>query len=198
MKLKNLALSVLMGGSLACSGLVLAQSQPMTPAPQGGAAAQQQQKDQLDGDDQDFLENAAQAGHTEIEGSKMAQAKSKSPDVKQFAEQMIADHTKVAEELATLAKGKGYTPPTEPSLVQKAKLKTLDMSDESFDKRYADQIGVSAHEDAVKLFEEAAKDAKDPEIKAFAAKTLPALQKHLEMGKALQQKVGDGDEAKKK
>lgn len=197
MKLQNLALSVLIGGSLAWSGLSLAQSQPMTPAPQGGAAAQQQ-KDQLDGDDQDFLENAAQAGHTEIEGSKLAQAKSKSPDVKQFAEQMIADHTKVAEELATLAKSKGYTPPTEPSLVQKAKLKTLDMSDESFDKRYADQIGVSAHEDAVKLFEEAAKDAKDPEIKAFAAKTLPSLQKHLEMGKALQQKVGGGDAAQKK
>jgi putative membrane protein len=59
----------------------------------------------------------------------------------------------------------------------------------SFDKMYASQIDVSAHEDAVKLFQTAATNAKDPEIKAFAAKTAPALQHHLEMAKTLQQTV---------
>jgi len=184
MKLKNLALSVLVGSSLAWAGVGMAQPQPAAPAP-----AQQQK---LDGDDQDFLENAAQAGHAEIEGSKMAQAKAKSADVKQFAERMIADHTKVGEELAALASSKGYTPPAEPSLVQKAKLKTLDMTDDSFDKMYASQIGVSAHEDAVKLFQDAANGAKDPDIKAFAARTLPSLQEHLKMAQELRQKVDPG------
>jgi len=184
MKLRNLTLGILSAGSLMVATAGLAQTATPTPAPAQGAAQQ------LDGDDEDFLENAAQSGHAEIEGSKMAQEKATSPDVKSFAEKMIQDHTKVGEELAALAKEKGYTPPTEPSLVQKAKLKTLSMTDDGFDEMYADQIGVSAHEDAVKLFQDASANAKDADIKAFAAKHLPALQEHLEMAKALQQKVG--------
>lgn len=166
----------------------MAQTTPAAPA-----ATQQGASSQLAGDDKDFLENAAQAGHTEIEGSKLAQTHATSADVKAFAEKMIQDHTKVGEELNALAKSKGYTPPTEPSLAQKASLKMLDMRDDSFDSKYADKIGVSAHEDAVKLFKKASTDAKDPDIKAFAAKTLPALEQHLEMAKALKQKV---DQAK--
>lgn len=139
--------------------------------------------------DKSFLEDAAQGGNTEVAGSKMALEKSKNADVKAFATQMIKDHTAVGEELAALAKSKGYTPPTEPSLMQKGELKALDVTDDSFDSMYARRIGVAAHEDTIKLFEKAAKDAKDPEIKAFAQKTLPSLQAHLEMAKALQAKV---------
>ncbi|WP_459617523.1 DUF4142 domain-containing protein [Bordetella sp. 2513F-2] len=199
MEMKVLTLTLLTAGTLACSAGAVAQSQtpaadPASPqAPAAEPAAPQTQdagESQLDGDDEDFLENAAQSGHTEVEGSKLAQTKAKSPDVKSFAERMIQDHTKVAEELAALAKEKGYTPPAEPSLMQKAKLKTLGLTDDGFDKMYASQIGVSAHEDAVELFRNASEKAKDPDIKAFAAKTLPALEEHLEMARALQQKVG--------
>jgi putative membrane protein len=141
--------------------------------------------------DKDFLENAAQSGHAEIEGSKIAEQKSGNAAVKTFAGQMIQDHTKVSQELTTLAASKGYTPPSEPSVVQKTKLKALGVtSGTSFDKMYASQIGVSAHEDAVHLFQKAATDAKDPDIKAFAAKTVPSLEHHLEMAKALQKTVG--------
>ncbi len=95
--------------------------------------------------------------------------------------------------VTALAKQKGYTPPTEPSLVQATKIKAISMMDgDSFDKSYANQIGVSAHEDAVKLFQETANKAKDPDIKAFAATHLPALQQHLEMARALKQKVDPG------
>lgn len=139
--------------------------------------------------DKDFMEKAAHAGHMEIEGSKLAQTHARSPDVKAFAEQMITDHTKVGEELQALAKTKGFELPKGPSLMQKATLKTLDMRDETFDKKYADQIGVTAHEDAVELFQKATTEVKDPDVKQFAVKTLPALQHHLEMAKTLQQKV---------
>ena len=49
--------------------------------------------------------------------------------------------------------------------MQQAKLKALGLRDDSFDKAYIDEIGVSAHEDAVKLFEKASNDVKDPDIK---------------------------------
>jgi putative membrane protein len=186
---------MLAAGALALCAGAWAQPAPNSPAMQKDGA----QKSALQGDDKDFVENAAQGGWAEIEGSKMAQAKATSPDVKQFAEQMIADHTKANQELAALAKQKGYTPPEEPSLMQRTELKALNLvSGDTFDKMYVSRIGVSAHEDTVELFEKTSKDAKDPDIKAFAAKTLPTLQHHLEMAKALQQKVGAEQKTEKK
>ena len=52
---------------------------------------------------------------------------------------------------------------------------------------HADEIGVGAHEDAVKLFEKASNDVKDPDVKQFAIQTLPTLQQHLQMAKTLKQ-----------
>ncbi len=184
MNFRTAILSAVACGSWALSAGVMAQTTPAAPAPTQPAGSSQ-----LAGGDKDFLEHAAQAGHAEIEGSKLAQSHSKNADVKAFADQMVKDHTKVGAELDELAKSKGYTPPSDPSLMQKATLKTLDMRDDSFDEKYANQIGVSAHEDAVNLFQKASVEAKDQDIKAFAAKNLPALQHHLEMAKGLQQKV---------
>lgn len=115
--------------------------------------------------------------------------KSKNEEVKAFAQKMVDDHTKVGEKLAALAKSKGYEPPTGPSMMQKAKLKALSMRDEGFDEAYANEVGVSAHEDAVELFEKASQEAKDPEVKQFATETLPSLKRHLEAAKALQKSV---------
>ena len=184
MNLRAAVISTFAYGSMTLCGALMAQAAPTTPAPAGQSAAAQ-----LDDNDEDFLESAAQSGLTEIQGSKLAQDKATDADVKAFAEKMIADHTKVSKELETLARSKGYTPPTEPSLVQRTKLKALSAMDDSFDKRYVNQIGVAAHEDAVELFQEASAEAKDPEIKAFAAEKLPALQEHLEMARTLKQKV---------
>jgi putative membrane protein len=103
---------------------------------------------------------------------------------------MSVDHAKAGDELKALATAKSVKLPGEPSLVQKVKLKALGaMNGERFDKQYADTIAVGAHEDTVKLFRKAASDAKDPDVKAFATKTLPTLEHHLEMARGLKQTV---------
>ncbi|MNV58971.1 hypothetical protein D3C71_1513690 [compost metagenome] len=189
-----LSVSLLGAGSVA----VAQQTAPATPstpaAPATGAApttpaAPMAAESKLDSNDRDFIENAAQSGHMEVEGSKMALEKSQNAEVKKFAQQMIDDHTKAGQQLAALAKSKGVDVPTDPSLMQQAKLKTLGLRDEGFDEAYAEGVGVSAHEDAVKLFEEASNEAKDPEVKQFATETLPKLQQHLQMAKTLEQSV---------
>jgi len=185
-------LSVLTASLLFASGTALSQPKatgPTTTAP-GGAATQAQQQDNLAGDDKDFVENAAQSGFMEVEASKLAQQKASSADVKAFADQMVKDHTAANEELASIASAKGLKASTEPSLMQKGKLKLLSGKDgKDFDEAYADTVGVAAHEDAVELFQKAVNEVKDPELKAYAEKTLPKLQGHLEMAKQLQQKV---------
>tara|TARA_B100001105_G_C22292494_1_gene400184 strand:+ start:237 stop:842 length:606 start_codon:yes stop_codon:yes gene_type:complete len=141
--------------------------------------------------DANFMKQAAENGHAEVEASKMALQKASNPEVKKFAQQMIDDHTKVGQELMQLASTKGVELPTEPSLVQKGKAKAmLDTAEgEKFDQRYVASMGVDAHEDTLKLFRKAAKDAKDPDVKAWAAKTVPALEHHLQMAKALDAQV---------
>lgn len=162
---------------------------PGTPATTTAPTAPINSDSKLESSDRDFLENAAQAGHLEVEGSKLALEKSSNAQVKEFAQKMIDDHGKAGQKLTDLAKQKGFDAPTEPSLMQQAKLKTLGLRDEGFDKAYADGIGVSAHEDVVKLFQEASTDAKDPDVKQFATETLPTLEQHLQMAQTLQQSV---------
>jgi len=142
--------------------------------------------------DSKFIENAAQGGHAEIEASKLAQQKSQNADVKAFAAKMIEDHGKVGSELDAMASRKGVTPPKEPSTMQKSEMKALSaLSGAKFDKMYASRIGVAAHESTVKMFREASTNAKDPDVKAFAAKHLPELEGHLQMARDLKKKVGD-------
>lgn len=143
--------------------------------------------------DADFMKQAAQNGSAEIEASKLALQKAQRPEVKSFAEKMVADHTKTSDELKQLAASKKVTLPDGPSMKQKAELKMISAGDDAkFDERYTKSFGVKAHEETVKLFEEAAKDASDTEVKAFAQKTLPALNHHLEMARSL-----DGSTARK-
>ena len=114
-------------------------------------------------------------------------------------QQMVDDHTKNNEELAALAKSKGVDVPTEPSLMQKGKMKLLEHSDgQDFDRRYVESMGVKAHEDTIKLFRKGAADAKDPDVKAFAEKTLPKLEHHLQMAQELHTSMGGKSSGKSK
>jgi putative membrane protein len=75
-------------------------------------------------------------------------------------------------------------------MVAKGKAKLLDhKTGADFDKAFAEDM-VSDHKKAVAAFEKAANNSKDPDVKAFAAKTLPTLKMHLSMAEDLQQKVG--------
>lgn len=148
----------------------------------------------LSEDDQAFLRKAGESGMLEIQASELAVQKSQHPEVKRYAEKMIEDHTAVDKELKTLAEGKGFTLPIELEDDKRDLIENLRQLDgPSFDEEYAEEIAVDAHEDAVELFEDAADDADDADVKAFAAKHLPALQKHLELGERLKDAVDDTD-----
>jgi putative membrane protein len=139
----------------------------------------------------DFVDKAAAGGIAEVEASRLALEKSASADVKDFANMMITDHSKANDELAALAKKYDIEVPDSTTLTKQAKEKILDMRDESFDAAYADNQ-VKAHEEAIELFKKEANTVTDDrvkgatELKGFAQKMLPALEKHLGMAKTLQ------------
>ncbi|HYJ91930.1 MAG TPA: DUF4142 domain-containing protein, partial [Pyrinomonadaceae bacterium] len=141
------------------------------------------------GTDEDFMKDVANAGTDEIEFSKLASTKSTNADIKKFAQMMVADHTKAATELKALATKKSVTLPTDMDSSHKSELDSLkSKTGADFDKTYVDDM-VSDHEKAVSDFQSKAKNASDPDVKAFAEKTLPTLQKHLDAIKAIQAKM---------
>lgn len=168
-----------------------------TAATGGSGTASAQRDSQLDRADAGFMKQAAQNGHAEVESSKLALTKATNAQVKSFAQQMVDDHTKANNELQSLAQSKGVELPTDASLAQRAKMKLLSAQDgASFDRRYVQTMGVAAHEDTIKLFEKAANEAKDADVKAFAQKTLPTLQHHLQMARDMRSVVDPESEAK--
>lgn len=139
--------------------------------------------------DTDFMTKAAQGGMAEVELGKLAATKAQNPEVKQFAQKMVDDHTKANNELKALAGEKNFTPPTEVSAKHKSVMDKLNgLSGADFDKAYVDAM-VQDHEETVALFKSEADAGRDADAKAWASKMLPALQMHLDMIRGIQSKM---------
>jgi putative membrane protein len=133
----------------------------------------------LNSDDSDFLKKAAKGGMAEVELGRLALEKASSPDVKDFANLMIKDHSKANRELTALAASKGLDLPKGKGLsedVSETHLKML--SGKSFDDAYVKAM-VDDHKEDVADFQKQAESAQDPDVRKFAQKTLPTLQEHL-------------------
>jgi len=131
---------------------------------------------------QDFVTKAGVANMFEIEEAKVAVKTAKNPDVKKFAQQMITDHTKAGNDMkAVVAKLSGVTAPTALDDAHQSKIDDLKKkTGDDFDQDYvSDQK--DAHNEAVNLFKNYADNGTDPNLKDFAAKTLPTLQAHKDM-----------------
>ncbi len=123
-----------------------------------------------------FVKVVTSSNAFEIESSKLAEQKAKDADVKEFAKQMVADHTMAGEELKKAAKLGDEAPKLSPK--HAAMLELLKgASEQDFQPLYID-MQASAHMEAVTLFATYAKGGDDAAVKEFAVKTLPKLEMH--------------------
>jgi len=146
-------------------------------------------------DDQTFVTKASASGLAEVNISRLAARRASDSGVKEFAEKMIADHTKANKELIDLADKKRFkVASTMDEKHQKLSEKLSTIEGAAFDQAFmAGQV--KDHEEAVSLFEKQSKSGKDSELKAWAKKTLPDLRHHLKMAKETRDKVkGKGRE----
>jgi len=134
--------------------------------------------------DRAFIEKAAQGGVVEVELGNLAQQKAQNQQVKDFAARMVKDHSKANDELKSIASAKGVTVPAEmdkSAVKEKEKLEKLEGA--RFDREYMGHM-VKDHKKDVKEFAKEARNAKDSDVKNFAATTLPTLQEHLNLAQA--------------
>jgi putative membrane protein len=152
-----------------------------------GFASRASDTSTLSRSDRRFVTKAVELNNEEVRLSELAAQQATNPEVRSFAQQLVNEHSQVGTELSAIANRKGVI--ADPSdYDQRATSKLSKKTGVEFDKAYLDKMA-DAHEDAVDLFEKAAKNAKDPEVQAFAAKQLPTLKEHQQHAKVLEKTV---------
>ncbi|HEY1084619.1 MAG TPA: DUF4142 domain-containing protein [Prosthecobacter sp.] len=138
-------------------------------------------KSVLDSADEKFVKAASQHGMGEVQIAALGVKKAARADVKELAEKMVTAHTAMNAELTALAgtKSVAISTVTDPDDTKTMKALENTNTGEAFDKDFLNQLE-SGHKEAISLFENAAEDSKDAEVKAWAAKSLPELRAHLE------------------
>jgi putative membrane protein len=135
------------------------------------------------------------ANQVDIDAGNFAKSHAASAQVKQFAEQMVTDHTGVNKQAVALATKLKVTPednPTSQSLksggdTNIATLKTLKGA--AFDKAYIDHE-VAYHQAVLDAVDKTLiPGAKNEELKALLVKTRPAFVAHLEHAKHVQAEI---------
>ncbi len=162
------------GGGNTANSAPIVKTEPAKPPSDKGDAV-------VTGGDLAFMNNAAPGGMAEVELGRMAASQAMSKDVKAFGQKMVEDHSKANQELMQVAQQKKVMLP--PDVMPKhketmAKLSKLKGAD--FDREYVKAM-VEDHEKDVAAFDNEAKTGADADVKAFATKTLPTLQMHLQM-----------------
>lgn len=130
-------------------------------------------------DSSGFATQATMAGMMEVEAGRMALQQSQDPAIRSFATRMIEDHGKANAELAELCKRRNISLP--PRIQPPAMDVLANRSGATFDRIFALESS-QQHTKAIALFTSAARSSRiDADLRDFAKRTLPVLQKHLHM-----------------
>jgi putative membrane protein len=146
--------------------------------------------------DKAFAKDALKTHKKTIAKFEKAVTSEKDEDVKNFAQMLVTDHTKSLEELKTLARQKGMTWPADAQLAEHhATDKNADKEKAGWDRvtqaqgaefdRMFLKNQIDHHKRNIKEFERTSRNHSDSDIRAFATKTLPTLQGHLQQAQAL-------------
>jgi len=183
--------------SLASLPLTAQMAPPAQPAGQASKMAGGAAGAKLSAADTKFVHEAAAGGMAEVALGKLAVEKAANPEVKQFAQRMVDDHSKANDELKAFASQKGVTPPADLDPAAKATEARLSkLTGAAFDKAYMADM-VKDHDKDVAAFKHASTSAADADLKAWAGKTLPTLQEHQTQAKSINAKVATSTGAAK-
>lgn len=130
----------------------------------------------------EFVQKASAGNQFEIESSQLALKRATQPEVKGFAEMMVADHAKAGDDLEeTIAAAKiNLTPSKKLDKKHQKMLDTLKSSSAAnFDNAYI-KTQTDVHDEAIDLFREYIASGDNSDIREFATDTLPTLEKHQE------------------
>jgi putative membrane protein len=131
--------------------------------------------------DRNFISQAAYGSLAEVELGELAQNQASNAQVKDFGSRMVTDHTQMNKDLIALASNKGVTPPSSPDPGREAIGDMLgELSGPEFDRQYIPQQ-LADHETTLTLFQGQARRGQDVDLRQFAERYTPVVQRHVEM-----------------
>ena len=140
-------------------------------------------------EDKHFMRLAMEADMAEIQLSQLAQQKSSSDQVKQFAQRMVDDHTKLDAQMKPMAMQAGVDAPTDVSARHKAELAKLQaLSGDKFDEEYVKAM-VNDHREADQAFTSEETTAKSQDLKSAVTQAQPIIADHLRMAQDLEKSM---------
>jgi putative membrane protein len=151
----------------------------------GAATGRSTSSDKLSWGDKRFVTKAADGGSDEIAVAELAAQKATNSEVKSFAQKLVDDHKMVASELQGIASQKNVKLDKD-SDHDRAYKRLSKKTGSDFDQEFVEHM-IDEHEKAIKMFEKAANDAKDTDVRAFAAKHVDHLRDHLKTAEGLRQ-----------
>ena len=176
------------GGGGQPEGQQPSQGSPTAGSPRGNMPSDMGQNSAAQTmDDKAFVKEALQGGMAEVQLGQLAAQKASSGDVKQFAQKMVDDHTKLGDQMKAVAQQVGVNPPEDLSKKDKQLLAKLQgLSGEEFDKAYIAAM-VKDHKKDESAFKSEAQMAQIPAVKQAAAQGAPVIASHLQMIKQIAQ-----------
>lgn len=143
-----------------------------------------------DAKDKMFLQKAAGGGMAEVAFAKIALDKSQNQDVRNFAQKMIDDHTKLNDNLKPIADQLGVQPPAEAPKEAQAKAEKLKKLDgDAFDKAYIKAMVEDHHKDLAEFTKEE-QSTKNDDLKAKVSDGRKTIEEHTAMIDDLAKKNG--------
>ncbi len=140
--------------------------------------------------DKIFVQKALQGGMAEVQLGQLALQKSSSDDVKQFAQRMIDDHSKLGDQMKPIAQQIGVKIPDGPSNKDKAVMMKLQaLNGDAFDKAYIKDM-VKDHKTDLNEFKTEAQNGSNPAVKNAASQGSQVISQHLQMIEGIAQKSG--------
>ena len=157
-----------------------AQPTPGTPN-SGDPMATQSQTGNGQMMDKMFARKALQGGMAEVQLGQLALQKSSNDDVKQFAQKMVDDHTKLGDQLKPIAQQMNVKIPDSPSKKDQATMAKLQaLNGDAFDKAYIKDM-VKDHKMDQQEFKQEAANGTNPDLKQAASQGEQVITEHLQM-----------------
>ena len=132
-----------------------------------------------------YVQMAASSDLYEIQSSNLALQRAQNPAVRQFAQMLITHHTQTSQQLMAAARASGMSPTPQLLPMHAQMIAQLQQaSGAGFDDRFTDQQ-VPAHEMALALHSNYARDGDTPALRATAAAAVPIVSQHLAQARQL-------------
>lgn len=130
-------------------------------------------------EDRRFLKDAAAAGRFRSEAARLALARSTNPAVRSHAAALAAHYAAAAPQLQYLLHVRDLAAPMLANDQRRTLNRLSRLHGAKFDQTFMEELGVRSQLERVQAFERASLSTRDPQLRAWIDRTLPAMRDQL-------------------